>query len=71
MNTNSCDTCNDAARERNRSMEDLRTTAKQQAINEKKGKAICQEEATGLFIADAETAIRERFFVKEFISAVQ
>jgi len=71
MNTNVCDTCSDAAKERNRSMDELRVNAKKMAVDEKKSKAICFEETTGLFIADAQTAISERYYIKEFISAVQ
>ena len=71
MSTNGCDSCSDAARERNREIDDLRNSAKQQAINEKKAKAICMDELAGLFITDAQTAIREHFNIKELISGLQ
>lgn len=65
---NPCSSCVDEARERNKDMNSLLIKAKQQAIEETKVKAICQDEATGLFIANAEDAIREHFNVKHFIS---
>lgn len=66
-----CDSCVDEARERNRDMESLRDKAKQQAKDEQKAKAICKDETTGLFIADAKTAIAEHFQIVEFISGLQ
>lgn len=67
-----CDGCTpDTIRERNRTFNDLLTTAKKQAIEENKTKAICQDEISGYFIASAETAIREHFQIKQFVSAIE
>lgn len=66
-----CESCIDEARERNRSLDDLRIKAKQQAKDEEKPKAICRDEATGLFVIDAQTAVTGNFFIVEIISGLQ
>ncbi len=67
----SCQGCVQEAKERNAAMNNLLNVAKQQAIEENKPKAICQDEINGLFITDAATAFRERFFIKDIVSPVQ
>jgi hypothetical protein len=49
-------------------MNTLLIKAKQDAVADKKPKAICEDEATGLFIADAADAFRERFNIKSVVS---
>lgn len=68
---NSCTSCLDEARERNREMNDLLTQAKQKSIETQKPYAICLDDATGLFIADAYTAFSQQFQVKQVVSGVQ
>lgn len=64
----SCLDCSEKEKARNRELSILLTTAKQKAIEDGKTKAICEDQITGQFIADAETAIREHFNIKHFIS---
>lgn len=68
MTYNTCSTCVDEAKERNRDMDTILIKAKKQAIEDTKVKAICMDEATGLFIANAEDAIREHYHIKHFVS---
>lgn len=66
-----CDGCTpDTNRERNKEMSNLLITAKKQAIEEGKAKAICEDQINGLFITSAEVAIREHFQIKQFVSSV-
>lgn len=51
-------------------MNNLLTIAKKQAIEQGKTKAICKDEITGIFVADAEIAIRERFQIIQFVSGL-
>lgn len=67
----SCTGCLDEAKERNRDMNNLLIQAKNKAIEDKKPKAICQDEVEGtLFITDAITAFREHFNIKHIISGL-
>lgn len=64
----SCLDCSEKEKARNRELNALLITAKQKAIESGKTKAVCEDQINGLFIAEAETAIRERFFIKQFVS---
>jgi hypothetical protein len=66
-----CETCSDETRARYKQLDELKADARQRAIEEKRPMAICQEQGAGYFIADAETAVRERFWIIEVISGLQ
>lgn len=65
-----CGDCIQKAEEVNRSMTNLLIVAKQKAIEDKRPKAICMDEVSGLFIADAQTAFTERFFIKQVVTGL-
>lgn len=67
----SCEGCVQEAKIKNRVLNELLITAKKQAIEEGKVKAICEDQINGLFITSAEVAIREHFQIKQFVSSVQ
>ena len=66
----SCQGCVQEAAERNREMNDLLTKAKDQAVEQKKAKAICYEPLQGHFITDATTAFEERFQIVHVVSGL-
>lgn len=63
-----CLDCSEKEKARNRQLTNLLTEAKNKAVEEQKTKAVCEDQITGLFISDAETAIREHFFIRQFVS---
>jgi len=66
----SCLDCSEKEKARNKQFNILINEAKRQAIEEKKSKAVCEDQITGLFISDAETAIKEHFLIRNIVSAV-
>lgn len=64
----SCAGCVQEATEKNRAMDDLLIKAKQQAIEDQKPKAICEDQIEGLFITDAFVARSEHFNIKHIVS---
>ena len=67
---NGCDSCVDQARERNREMTNLLIIAKTKAVEENKPKAICNDEASGFFISDAQAAFTNHFNIVRIVSNV-
>lgn len=66
--------CGDCIHEKTalvREIESLLIKAKQQAIEDHQPKAICYQETTGLFIADATIAFRERFQIWHVVTGLQ
>jgi len=66
-----CTSCGNEVTEFNRGMDSIRINAQKQADEEKRTKAICQDEATGLFIADIGHAIRNGFRIIDTVSAIR
>jgi hypothetical protein len=64
----SCLDCSEKEKARNRELNNLLVTVKQKAIEEKKSKAVCEDQIHGLFVTDAETAIREHFRIINIVS---
>lgn len=65
-----CLDCAEKEKSRNRELNNLIDVAKKQAIESNKCKAVCEDQITGLFIADAETAIKEHFLIRSIVSAM-
>lgn len=65
-----CLDCAEKEKARNKELNNLIDVAKIKAIEEKKPQAVCEDQITGLFIAEAEVAIREHFFVRHIASSV-
>ena len=63
-----CLDCSEKDKAKNRQLTILLTEAKNKAIESQKTKAVCEDQITGLFITDAETAIREHFLIRDIIS---
>ena len=65
----SCESCIDEARERMRSLDQIKIKAKKYAKDNQLAIAICREGPTGdYFIAAAETAIRNQCIIIEIVS---
>ena len=65
-----CLDCAEKEKARNRELYNLIDVAKKQAIESNKPKAVCEDQITGLFIADAEVAIQEHFLIRSIVSAM-
>jgi hypothetical protein len=63
-----CLDCAEKEKAKNKQLTILIDQAKQKAIEEKKSKAVCEDQINGLFITDAETAIREHFLIRNIVS---
>lgn len=63
-----CLDCAEKEKSKNKELTNLINQAKKQAIESNKSKAICEDQISGLFIADAEVAIKEHFFIKQILS---
>ena len=63
-----CLDCAEKEKARNRELYNLIEIAKKQAIESQKSKAVCEDQITGLFITDAETAIKEHFLIRRIVS---
>lgn len=67
-----CDSCHDAAKQKNRAIADARITAQTKSNEEKIPIAICKELTTNeYFCVAATTAFANQFAVMEIVSAVQ
>ena len=66
-----CLDCSDKAKLHFKDLDELRDKAKKLAYEEKQAKAICKDEATGLFICNAQTAITDRYWIMEIVSGLQ
>jgi hypothetical protein len=65
-----CLDCAEKDKARNRELNNLITEAKKKAIETKKPKAVCEDQITGLFIAEAETAIQQHFLIRHIVSSM-
>lgn len=65
-----CLDCAEKEKARNRELNNLIDVAKKQAIESNKPKAVCEDQITGLFIAEAEVAIKEHFLIRNIVSSV-
>ena len=65
-----CLDCAEKEKARNRELNNLIDVAKKQAIESNKSKAVCEDQISGLFIADAETAIQEHFLIRSIVSSM-
>lgn len=63
-----CLDCAEKDKARNRELNNLINEAKKEAVESKKSKAVCEDQITGIFICDAETAIREHFLIRNIAS---
>lgn len=64
-----CDSCHDAAKEKNAAIEQARRQAKIRSNEENQAIAICKEFATGeYFLSGAINAIQQHFAIMEIIS---
>ena len=66
----SCLDCAEKEKARNRELYNLIDVAKKQAIESNKSKAVCEDQISGLFLADAEVAIKEHFMIKQIVSCI-
>jgi hypothetical protein len=65
-----CLDCAEKEKARNRELNNLIDVAKKQAIESNKSKAVCEDQISGLFIADAEIAVQEHFLIRSIVSAM-
>jgi hypothetical protein len=65
---NGCLDCAEKDKAKNKQFTILKEQAKIKAIESQKTKAICEDQITGLFICEAEVAIREHFLIRDIIS---
>lgn len=65
-----CLDCAEKEKARNRELNNLITQAKTKAIESKISQAVCEDQITGLFIAEAQTAVREQFLIRHIVSAM-
>lgn len=65
-----CLDCSEKEKARNRELNNLLTIAKEKAIESGKPKAVCEDQITGLFICEAEVAIKEHFLIRSIVSAM-
>jgi hypothetical protein len=66
----SCQSCIDEAKEKNRELTNLKEIAKIKAIEDKKPKAICYDQANGYFISEVQLAFEQRFQIITIISGL-
>jgi hypothetical protein len=65
-----CLDCAEKEKAHNRELNNLIDVAKKQAIESNKSKAVCEDQITGLFITEAEVAIKEHFLIRSIVSAM-
>lgn len=65
-----CLDCAEKEKARNKELNNLITIAKTQAVESQKSKAVCEDQITGLFVTDAEVAIKEHFFIRHIVSSL-
>lgn len=66
-----CTTCSDGFKEKARAIEDRRQQAQKLAYEQKKPQAICKDEVNDtFFIAPADEAIANHYFIHEVVSGL-